>query len=289
MTLKKGTGELGRMSHLEQFHYKLTGPEQGRTWVFLHGLMGYSNNWASVIRAIDSTERCLVYDQRGHGQSFKPRQGYSSEDYANDLKNIIDELGFKKIILVGHSMGGRNALCFASAYPERVDKLIIEDIGPEGDPNNYLYYENMLGSIPTPFAGRKQAQEFFERQFSQVFRVKEDPKVLAGFLIANLKENEVGLLDWRFSSKAMIESVRQGRSKDSWELVKKLNVPTLWIRGENSTELSSETFQRILSTNPIIQGVIIPKAGHWVHSENKEGFVAAMKSFTGFDIKQGAQ
>lgn len=119
------------MGHLQQFHYKITGPPSGRPWVFLHGLMGYLHNWASVIRSLDATEKCLTYDQRGHGQSFKPAQGYAAKDYAEDLKLIIDELGFKKIILVGHSMGGRNALHFASAYPERIEKLVIEDIGPK--------------------------------------------------------------------------------------------------------------------------------------------------------------
>ncbi len=281
VTLKKGTVEVEFMGYLQKFHYKLTGPEAGRPWVFLHGLMGYLHNWASVIRALDSTERCLVYDQRGHGQSFKPASGFSSQDYAQDLKEIIDELGFQKITLVGHSMGGRNALHFAWAYPDRVEKLIIEDIGPESDPHNYLYYEKMLKSIPTPFATRTQAKEFFAEGFSQVFPVKEDPQVLASFLIANLKENDSGLLDWQFSSIGMIDSVRQGRSQDSWSMVQSLKMPTLWIRGENSKELKPETFQKILESNKMIQGVTVPRAGHWVHSENREDFVAALKKFVG--------
>lgn len=281
MTTKKGTVELETMGYLQHFNYKITGPETGRTWVFLHGLMGYAHNWASVIRAIDSTERCLVYDQRGHGQSFKPAQGYSSKDYAEDLKKIVDELGVKKFVLVGHSMGGRNALYFAATYPEYIEKLVIEDIGPEADPNNHLYYEKMLKSIPTPFASRTQAKEFFSERFSRVFPVKEDPQVLSSFLIANLKENEAGLWDWQFYPPGMVESVRVGRSQEAWELVRKLKCSTLWIRGEHSKELSRETLQKILDSNKMIHGVTISKAGHWVHSENREDFVSAMKNFIG--------
>lgn len=269
------------MAHLQQFHYKITGPESGKPWVFLHGLMGYLHNWASVVRDLGPAQRCLVYDQRGHGRSFKPSQGYAAKDYAEDLKKIIDELGFKKIILVGHSMGGRNALSFASSYPERIEKLVIEDIGPESDPNNYLYYEKMLKSIPTPFAQRSQAKEFFEHRFAKVFPVKEDPSVLSQFLLANLKENAAGVLDWQFSVEGIIESVRQGRANEAWESVQNLNVPTLWIRGEKSKELGVETFQRILASNQMIQGVTIPQAGHWVHSENREAFVTALKNFVG--------
>jgi pimeloyl-ACP methyl ester carboxylesterase len=51
-------------------------------------------------------------------------------DYAGDLKGILDELGWQKIHLVGHSMGGRNAFHFAGLYPERVQKLVVEDISP---------------------------------------------------------------------------------------------------------------------------------------------------------------
>ena len=277
------------MSYLSQFNYKLTGPDTETPWVFLHGLFGYLNNWGSIVRAIDKNSKCLVYDQRGHGQSFKPKTGYKTEDYAADLKKIIDELNFKKIILVGHSMGGRNALLFANQFPERIEKLIIEDIGPESDPNNYLYYERMLASIPTPFASKNQAQQFFDERFSLVFKTKEDPKVLSAFLMVNLKEDESGLYDWRFSASAMVESVREGRAVDSWNLVKKLQVPTLWIRGEKSVELSRENFEKILSLNSLIQGVTIPDAGHWVHSENKEEFLKAIKQFTGFDNSSKAQ
>lgn len=138
----------------------------------------------------------------------------------------------------------------------------------------------MLKAIPTPFANRTRAKEFFEQSFAQVFPVKEDPQVLSQFLMANLKENSSGVWDWQFSASAMIESVRQGRAEEAWSFVQNLKTPTLWIRGESSKELTRESFQRILNSNSMIQGVTIPQAGHWVHSENREAFVAALKNFT---------
>ncbi len=97
--------------------------------------------------------------------------------------------------------------------------------------------------------------------------------------MVNLKETESGVLDWRFSPSAMIESVRQGRSEDSWGMVSQLKIPTLWIRGENSIELNPETFQKILASNQLIHGVTIRRSGHWVHSENREDFVTELKKF----------
>jgi len=63
---------LSTMNYLDLYNYQLTGPETGRKWVFVHGLMGYGANWRKIISGLESTERVLAYDQRGHGRSQKP-------------------------------------------------------------------------------------------------------------------------------------------------------------------------------------------------------------------------
>src|SRR5690606_32763910 len=107
----------------------------------------------------------LTYDQRGHGRSFKPESGYSPEDYANDLEKILNELGWERIHLVGHSMGGRNALSFASRFPQRVISLVIEDISPESNPGDVARYEKLLNRVPTPFQSKKDAKDFLLNDF----------------------------------------------------------------------------------------------------------------------------
>ena len=86
------------MSYLDNFYHLLYGPEDGRRWVFVHGLMGYGQNWRKIISGLEASERCLTYDQRGHGRSMKPDVGYSPEDYADDLKRIVDELGWTRLM-----------------------------------------------------------------------------------------------------------------------------------------------------------------------------------------------
>src|SRR4051812_15656878 len=115
---------------LSQFHHQIAGNPAGHKLVFLHGLMGSASNWRKITPAFENDYQILIYDQRGHGRSFKPISGYTPADFAGDLKNIIDELGWEKIHLVGHSMGGRNALEFAQLFPRRIDHLVIEDITP---------------------------------------------------------------------------------------------------------------------------------------------------------------
>jgi esterase len=281
-------------SYLEQFNYQLYGPENGRKWVFLHGLMGYGANWRRIVGSLannlatnltnnlgpnPSAERILTFDQRGHGRSMKPETGYASEDYADDLYRIAQELGWEKFILVGHSMGGRNALAFAHKYPAQVTKLVIEDIGPEPNMQAIDYYRKILGSVPTPFASKLAAKEFFLNEWPKTGVVHENILILGQYLYSNIEEKPDGSADWRFSKDAILASVIQGRAKNVWHELRTLTMPTLVIRGENSPELSHVEFQRMLAAGPQIEGVEIPNAGHWVHADQFEAFTRAILKF----------
>ncbi len=259
------------MSYLDQFHYQINGQEHFPKLVFLHGLMGFAANWRKIISSLEDQFQVLAFDQRGHGRSIKPKTGYAPEDYAQDLLQIIDDLKWEKIHLVGHSMGGRNALHFASRLPHRVATLTIEDIGPNGDPQDVLRYQTLLGRVPTPFLNKKAAKEFLLNDFG-------DP-VLGNYFYSNLTETPDGLVDWRFSKNGILESVEMGRKKDRWDEVKSLKIPTLLIRGENSTELSKEIYEKMLESNPNIQGQEIPGAGHWAHFDQPEVFSTILKNF----------
>lgn len=269
------------MSYLSNFYHHFYGPEDGRKWVFVHGLMGYGQNWRRIITGLEKTERCLAYDQRGHGRSFKPETGYSPDDYANDLKQIVDELGWNKFVLVGHSMGGRNVLNFACRFPEYVSHLVIEDIGAEGNAQAHEYYEYLLNLVPSPFPSREEARRYFFEDFVKTAQTRENIQVMANYFYSNMVEQENGTVDWRFSKEAMIDSVRLGRMGDRWAEVQSLKMPTLLVRGANSKELSRETYEQMLAINPVIKGVEIPNAGHWVHSDQPQAFTEQLKLFVG--------
>jgi esterase len=159
--------------------------------VLLHGLMGFAANWGKVWPELHTQRSVLVLDQRGHGRSPKPASGYSPSDYAQDLLALLDLQGWNKVHIVGHSMGGRVALRFASLYPTRVASLTMEDSGAEARPGRVSWICNLLASVPTPFANREKAKKIFAENFV------DDP-LTGGFLHANLEQREDGTLDWRF-------------------------------------------------------------------------------------------
>ncbi len=267
------------MTWKSNFYHQFYGPTSGRKWVFLHGLMGNSANWRKIISGLEETENCFVYDQRGHGRSFQPEQGYAAENYAEDLYKILLEIGWQQINLVGHSMGGRNALAFAAKYPQMIQSLIIEDIGPIPNIDAIAYYENLLNQVPTPFAHRQIARDFMLREYPKRIQTKEKPETIAMFLYTNLHELPNGTVDWRFYKPGILASVIQGRSQEWWSIIEQLQMPTLWIRGENSNDLPREVYLQILEKNKIIQGVEIHSSGHWVHIDQPDLFVKVIKDF----------
>lgn len=260
------------MDFLNQFHYQINGKNSGLPkLVFLHGLMGFGANWRRIVSQLEDSFEILTFDQRGHGRSFKPDSGYAPEDYARDLEKILNELGWEKIHLVGHSMGGRNALAFASHFPQRVISLVIEDISPESHPGDVERYEKLLNRVPTPFQTKKDAKDFLLNDFG-------DP-ILGNYFYSNLVENDTGLVDWRFSKSGILDSVRLGRTVDRWESWRSLQMPTLLVRGENSKDLSAETYEKMLKENPRVKGAVIKDSGHWVHFDQPEAFIEVLREF----------
>jgi esterase len=273
-----------KMSFLEKFYHQVSGnSESEKKLVFLHGVMGFAANFRRIAKAFEADYEVLVYDQRGHGRSFKPETGYAPENYADDLLKIIDELGWKSIHLVGHSMGGRAAYYFASHFQDRVTRLVIEDIGPSMYQQGADFISRLLDSVPVPFIDKRTARSWFDSEFQAIFASHPKKEQLAEYLYANLMENEQKEAVWRFSEAAIRESIAQGRARERWEDIAELSVPTLVVRGENSTDLPREIYLRMLKTNPLIEGIEIPGAGHWIHADQPEMFIEALRTF--FDKK----
>ncbi len=234
-----------------------------------------------ITQAFTASHEILIYDQRGHGRSFQPAMGYAPIDYAEDLRKITDELDWEKIELVGHSMGGRNALEFAHTYPHRVEKLVVEDIGPAMNPYGSDFISGLLDRTPVPFKDKASAKKYFDVDFLKIYAQISNPRGLALFLSANLQEAPDHTMNWRFYVPGIRESLEQGRAQERWNEIEELSMPTLWIHGEKSQDLSRSVYEEILRRNPRIQGVEIKKAGHWVHSDQPADFIATLLGFLG--------
>lgn len=257
----------------EEIYHRVLGTATDKTpIVFLHGLMGFAANWGKIWPHFERERNILVLDQRGHGKSAKPLTGYSPYHYAADLKNLLEQIGWKRAHIVGHSMGGRVALIFAKEYLHHTASLTMEDSGAEANPSRIQWIKNLLGNIPTPFSDRAEAKKFFSTHFSY------DP-MTGGFLFANLETKNNGTLDWRFHAPGMIETVETGRAVDSMEILRSLETPILLVRGSRSIEFPADEAGRMAQSNKNATLVSIEGAGHYVHAEKPIEFSSALRTF----------
>mgnify|MGYP003906977567 FL=1 len=108
-----------------QMHYVIGG--QGNPLVLLHGFPQTWYEWRHVMPALAKNYTVIVPDLRGLGDSSKPSTGYDGNTTAEDLNQLISQLGFKKILLVAHDIGAQTAYSYAATHPNNVSKLVIMD------------------------------------------------------------------------------------------------------------------------------------------------------------------
>ena len=110
---------------------------EGKPLLILHGFLGMSDNWKTIGVQL-STEGYQVHllDLRNHGRSFQSEE-FSYALMAQDVFDYCKGHNLEKVAVIGHSMGGKTAMLFATTYPEMIDKLIVADIGPKFYPQHH--------------------------------------------------------------------------------------------------------------------------------------------------------
>jgi len=144
-------------------HYLTWGEPEQPVLIMLHGLRSYAATWHLLAPLLAEHFYVVALDQRGRGQSdWAEYSSYQTEYYVHDLEDLIAELKVDQIILLGHSLGGTNALEFTRLHPEQVQVLIVEDIGPgssiQGEGAARIRHE--MQSTPLSFASWDEATTF---------------------------------------------------------------------------------------------------------------------------------
>ena len=219
----------------------------------------------------------MALDQRGRGETDWAKDGdYSTEAYVADLEGFCQTVGLNSFILVGHSMGGRNSMSFASQHPEMLQKLIIVDVGPTMDSRGGDRIKQEIINVPEAFDTFDAVVEYMTKQN----RFASD-MVMRRRLRYATKQLDNGKFGWRYDL-AIREQRRQGisaPSADLWPEITKITCPTLIIRGKETDLLAPDTAQRMLDTMPDAKMAEVPRAGHMVFEDNPTDFIAAIKAF----------
>ena len=236
---------------------------QGRALLIIHGFLGMSDNWKSFgsIYAAEGFQTHML-DLRNHGKSFHSNN-FSYDVMSQDVLEYCQEHNLDKVSIIGHSMGGKVAMLFATLYSEMVEKLIVADIGPK-------YYKPhhqdiFAGLNAVDFSSKPSRTEVEEILYPFIpdFGTRQ-------FLMKNLYWVEPGQLGFRFNLEVFNKEIEViGTALPEGNTFEK---PTMFIRGGNSNYILDADLPEIKKYFPNFELVTIPNVGHWLHAENPKLF-----------------
>jgi len=242
----------------------------GKPFVILHGFLGMGDNWKTLgSKFSEQGFQVHLVDQRNHGRSFHDDE-FNYEVLAEDLKHYCDAYKLSEIVLLGHSMGGKTAMLFATLYPEIVSKLLVADISPRFYPIHHDAILNGLSELDfDTIKTRGEADKILSNYVSD-FGTRQ-------FLLKNLYWVEKGQLGLRINLEVLKNEVGEiGESLPSFAMFDK---ETLFLRGDRSEYIGIDD-ERIISNHfPKAEIATISNAGHWLHAENPKGFLEAVINF----------
>ena len=247
--------------------------------LLVHGLRGHAHSWDDVSAALCNDFHVLSLDQRGRGDSDWAKDGdYTTGAYVADLAGFCDALGLDKFILVGHSMGGRNSMAFGGQNPQKLEKLVIVDVGPTLDSRGSARISEEIRNVPEEFDSREACFDYMNAQ--NRFASEEVMRRRVQYSTRELPDGKIG---WKYD--LVIREQRRNNSvppsDDLWPALPNITCPTLIVRGAETDLLAADTAQRMLSTLPNAQLVEVEQAGHMVFEDNPSGFIAAIQQFLG--------
>ncbi len=211
----------------------------GTPMVLLHGNGESSAYFSHQIDYFSRNYRVAAVDTRGHGKSPRGEGVFTLNRFVEDLKQFLDENGFRKIILLGFSDGGNIALLFALKYPEYLEKLILNgaNLSPSG----------VRLSIQAP--------------------------IVLGYALVSV----VAFFDKKLIRKKEMLGLMVKEPHIRPEALRKLAVPTLVIAG--TRDMIREKHTRRIQENIPGSRLCLLEGSHFIANENPEAFNRAVEMF----------
>ena len=264
--------------------YREEGKGNPRTIVIVHGLYGSSDNWLTVGKKLGTKFHAYMIDQRNHGRS-PMADTHTYNDMVDDLAGFFEEQRIEKAVVIGHSMGGKTAMFFASEYPEKVSKLVVADIAPKNyfefeERSQYYQHQLILESLKEVRLHQFETRE----EIADFLKLKLDDEGLVMFLLKNVYRNKnTKKFDCRINVDVLYDYLDEVISGVNYRWFEDrmpiFSYPVLFIKGEKSAYIGSDDEQKIREIYPDAIIERIPNAGHWLHAEQPQFFMDALERF----------
>ena len=252
---------------LDLFHQDLG---TGRPLVILHGLFGSLDNWNTLAKRWARDLRVVSVDLRNHGRS-PHHTSMTYEDMVGDLRMLFDRLDLRDAVLLGHSMGGKAAMAYAAAHPDRLGGLIVADIAPRAYPPGHTTIFQALRSIDLSAFEERGAVDDALAAGIPVAAVRQ-------FLMKGLRRRDDGSFAWKFNLSALWHHYQQ--------LIGTIDLPTpafdgpvLVLDGSRSDYVTASDRATIQDQYPDVGFHTVEGAGHWVHAEKPTEVEDVVRAF----------
>jgi pimeloyl-ACP methyl ester carboxylesterase len=268
---ERATHRKARINGLD-LHWLETGRPEAPPICFLHGGAAHAHWFDRVIPALVDRFRVISLDQRGHGESaWATPPAYATQDFAADLLALMEHLGWTRMALVGHSMGGHNSMGFAAWHPERVSALVVVDSRPLLPPDRVDRMRERGQRPPRLHASEGDAVRSFRLLPKET---TADPALLQHLARAGLIHTDGG---YRYRFDPACYANRQ--PVDCWPLLPRITAPALVVRGELSPILPAEMAARLGASIPRAEVAEIKGAYHHLTLDAPDAFARVLDRF----------
>lgn len=253
---------------MEVLHSNITG--QGKPLIILHGFLGMSDNWKTLgNKYAEKGFEVHMIDQRNHGKSFHS-EDFDYDLLVADLFRYMEFHGLENADVLGHSMGGKTAMFFATAHPDKVDRLIVADIAPKYYRQHHQDILAGLNALDLNVVRTRQDAENVLSEYVPDFGTRQ-------FLLKNLYWISKEQLAFRFNLDILtknIENIGKALPEDAI-----FNGKTLFVHGDRSGYIKPDDLPLLKHHFPQASLITITNAGHWLHAENPTMFFDETISF----------
>jgi pimeloyl-ACP methyl ester carboxylesterase len=264
-------------------HYKMAGRGEP-VFVLLHGFGASVFSWRKVMPELAASGTAVAYDRPAFGLTERPLRWQGPNPYALEtqvdlLIGLMDALGVRRAILMGHSAGARVAFQTALTYPERVQALVA--VGPaiyagEGVPT---WLQPVLRLPQARRLGLLIVRELLAQRGDALIRSAwHDPRLVDAETIAGYRK-PLRVENW---DQALWELVVAGRPSRIDDRLEEITVPVLVITGDDDRLVPPDQSQRLARALPDARFVILPNCGHVPQEECPEAFMQAVRQHFNF-------
>lgn len=255
-----------------RLHVRDTGPRGAPALILLHGFGSSLQTWDDWAAALDQDFRVVRYDEPGFGLTGADPSGHYSDTRATDiLAGLMDRLGLRRAVIVGHSMGGRIAWTFAATHQDRVDKLVL--MAPDGfagpgmeygrKPTVPLLMRALPYVLPTPMLRASLKPGF------------GDPTALTEALLERYRDMMLA----PGVRKAIVDRMAQLVLVDPQPMLARISAPTLLLWGGRDGMIPASNAADYLRDIKGSKLVGFPALGHLLQEEGPTETLAPLRAF----------